>query len=66
MEEEQRAKGGRGGARPGAGRKTTGVAGKTASVTLRISPKEKEVIERKAAETGKTVSRYMIDLALGL
>ncbi|WP_406033300.1 hypothetical protein [Treponema saccharophilum] len=41
MEEEQRAKGGRGGARPGAGRKTTGVA-------------------------GKTVSRYMIDLALGL
>ena len=54
----------RGGARQGAGRKTTGEAGKTSAITVRISPGEKAAIEAKAKLAGKTVSRYIIDLAL--
>ncbi|MBQ4015331.1 MAG: hypothetical protein II610_08805 [Treponema sp.] len=54
----------RGGARAGAGRKTTGEAGKTSVITVRISPGEKATIEAKAKQAGKSVSRYIIDLAL--
>ena len=54
----------RGGARPGAGRKTTGEKGKTTNISFRISPEEKRIIDEKAAQAGKTTSRYMIDLAL--
>lgn len=53
-----------GGAREGAGRKTTGVAGKTTNISFRISPKEKAIIDEKAKAAGKSTSRYMIDLAL--
>ena len=54
----------RGGARAGAGRKTTGEAGKTSAITVRISPGEKTAIEAKAKQAGKSLSRYIIDLAL--
>ena len=64
MSEENKSK--RGGAREGAGRKTTGVRGKTSAITLRIAPEEKAVIDQRAKEAGKTTSRYMIDLALGV
>lgn len=53
-----------GGAREGAGRKTTGVAGKTTNISFRISPEEKAIIDEKAKAAGKSTSRYMIDLAL--
>ncbi len=53
-----------GGAREGAGRKTTGIAGKTCNINFRISPEEKAIIDAKAKSAGKTTSRYMIDLAL--
>ena len=54
----------RGGAREGAGRKTTCVAGKNCNINFRISPEEKAVIDEKAKAAGKSTSRYMIDLAL--
>lgn len=54
----------RGGAREGAGRKSTGEKGKTSNISFRISPEEKRIIEEKAAKAGKTTSRFMIDLAL--
>ena len=46
-----------GGAREGAGRKTTGVAGKTCNINFRISPEEKAVIDEKAKAAGKSTSR---------
>ena len=61
MQEEKKK---RGGARDGAGRKTTGVAGKTTNISFRISPEEKAIIDEKAKAAGKSTSRYMIDLAL--
>ena len=61
MEDEKKK---RGGAREGAGRKTTGVAGNTCIINFRISPEEKAVIDEKAKAAGKSTSRYMIDLAL--
>lgn len=57
-------KSGRGGAREGAGRKTSGVSGKTAMLSIRISPKEKAIIDEKAKQAGKSTTRYIIDLAL--
>ena len=54
----------RGGARKGAGRKTTGVPGKTINISFRISPAEKSIIETKAKAAGKSTSRFLIDLAL--
>lgn len=53
-----------GGAREGAGRKTTGTPGKSCNLNFRISPEEKTIIDAKAKAAGKTTSRFMIDLAL--
>lgn len=53
-----------GGAREGAGRKTTGEPGKSCNVNFRISPEEKAIIDAKAKAAGKSTSRFMIDLAL--
>lgn len=53
-----------GGARAGAGRKTSGEAGKTTTVTLRLSPGEKASLEQKARAAGKSLTRYVLDLAL--
>ena len=54
----------RGGAREGAGRKTTGEKGKTSNICIRLSPTEKQIIDEKAKAAGKSTSRYMVDLAL--
>lgn len=54
----------RGGAREGAGRKTTGEKGKSANLNFRLSPDELETIKALAEQAGKSVSRYLVDLAL--
>ncbi len=62
----------KGGARPGAGRPKgsfkSGVPGRKTlfrSFTVSSYPEEYEEIKSKAAEAGKSVSRFLIDLALG-
>lgn len=52
----------RGGVRPGAGRKPTGRKYHVMSVTG--TKDELDAIRRKAAEAGKSVSRYLVELAL--
>ena len=54
----------RGGAREGAGKKNTGARGKTANLNFRLSPQELETIKLLASQAGKSVSRYLVDLAL--
>lgn len=54
----------KGGAREGAGRKSTGVQGKTSTITLRLAPSEKELLEKKAKAKNKSMTRFLIDLAL--
>lgn len=53
-----------GGARKGAGRKASGIPGKTINMSFRISPEEKAVIDSKARAAGKSTARFIIDLAL--
>lgn len=68
--------GGHGGAREGAGRKAgwkeRGEAGgrkptgvKRVSFSVSCQPEELEAVKAAAARSGKTVSRFLLDLALG-
>jgi len=61
MEEQKKSWGG---AREGAGRKSTGEAGKSATITLRLSPGEKAALEQLAKAAGKSLTRYVLDRAL--
>lgn len=49
-----------GGARPGAGRKPTGKKTKCYTVTLPME--EAEELERRAAQYGKSINKYLRDL----
>ena len=56
-----------GGARAGAGRKKgsfTGKAPKTGRFTVACTPEEEEKIRALAAESGKSLSRYIVDQIL--
>ena len=61
MSEEQKK---RGGAREGAGRKPTGRLKMFANTTISGTPEEIAELKRLAKDSGKTVSRFLIDLAL--
>lgn len=56
----------RGGKREGSGRKTSGIGKKSINISIRISPEEKQIIEQKAKEHGKTFTRFLIDTALNI
>ncbi len=49
-----------GGARPGAGRKPTG--SKTKSYTVTMPQELADQLEKAAAQNGKTVNKYILDL----
>ena len=53
-----------GGARPGAGRKPTGRLKIFANTTISLLPEELEQIRMLAKEKGKSVSKFLVDLAL--
>lgn len=64
---EQYIKSGRGGAREGAGRpKGSGKGLKRVSFSVSCQPEELEKIKELAKASGKTTSRFLIDLALDL
>ncbi len=46
----------------GGGRKATGI--KRVSFSVSCQPEEAEAVKKLAAAAGKTVSRYLLDLAL--
>lgn len=48
---------------PGAGRKATGV--RRVSFSVSCQPEELAAVKEKAAAAGKSVSRFLLDLALG-
>lgn len=53
-EGEKTKKSGRGGARPGAGRKPTG----SLKIQIRVSTEEMELIKKAAAESGITTAKF--------
>ena len=53
-----------GGARKGAGRKATGV--RRVSFSVSCQPEELAAVKAKAAAAGKSVSRFLLDLAFGV
>lgn len=61
---ESQEKKGRGGARPGAGRKSKGENAKRKTISISGTPAEIDELKQKAAEAGKTTSRFLIELAL--
>lgn len=63
--ESQERKVSRGGARPGAGRKSKGTDAKTSTLVISGKAAEIEKIRQLAQESGKTTSRFLIELALG-
>lgn len=64
MSEEKKPRGHQKGVpNPNAGRKATGV--KRVSFTVSCQPDELERVKRLASESGKTTSRFLLDLALG-
>lgn len=54
-------KAGRGGARPGAGRKKTGRLKQFVTTSVSGTPEEIARLKAKAAAAGKSVSRYVLD-----
>ena len=58
-------KSGRGGARPGAGRHSTGRRVIFTNTTISGSPEEIALLKSKAKEAGKSVSRFVLDWAAG-
>lgn len=62
--ESQEKKEKRGGARPGAGRKSKGSDAKMDIIAISCSPIEKEQIRQLAKVSGKTTSRFLVELAL--
>ena len=53
-----------GGVRKGAGRKATGV--RRVSFSVSCQPEELAAVKEKAAAAGKSVSRFLLDLAFGV
>lgn len=53
-----------GGARKGAGRKATGV--RRVSFSVSCQPEEAERVKELAQAAGKSVSRFLLDLAFGV
>lgn len=53
-----------GGARAGAGRNTTGQRGKTTNLNFRLAPEELAAIKKLAEQSGKPVSRHLVDLSI--
>ena len=47
------------GKKPGAGRKPVGTTSATTSLTIRITPMEKELIASRAAAEGMSISKYI-------
>ena len=62
MEEEKNKKKYSGYGYHGGGRKATGI--KRVSFSVSCQPEEAEAVKKLAAAAGKTVSRYLLDLAL--
>ena len=61
MEEK---KDGRGGARKGAGRKAKNSDEGRVSFVVSCTPKQRDEVKRKAEEKQKTISAFLLDLAL--
>lgn len=61
MEEK---KDGRGGARKGAGRKAKKPGEGRVSFVVSCTPKQRDEVKRKAEEKQKTISAFLLDLAL--
>ena len=61
MEEK---KDGRGGARKGAGRKAKKSGEGRVSFAVSCTVKQRDEVKRKAEEKGKTISSFLLDLAL--
>lgn len=57
----EQTKGTRGGRRPGAGRKATGVT-QTETITLRVSPAVKIGLRQQANAEGKTIKKLIEDM----
>ena len=53
-----------GGARPGAGRKRQDTEARRATMAISGTKKELETIRQKAKSSGKTTSRFLIELAM--
>ncbi len=53
-----------GGARPGAGRKCKDTEARNKTMAISGTPTEIETIRQKAKASGKTTSRFLIELAL--
>ena len=62
MAETEIKKDGRGGARPGCGRKATGRQKVYATTAIAGAPEEIEKLKKAAADAGKSVSRLVLDM----
>ena len=58
---EKTKKSGRGGARPGAGRKPTG----SLKIQIRVSSEEMELIKKAASESGITTAKFCKNAVMG-
>ena len=57
-------KNGRGGARKGAGRKAKKTGEGRISFAVSCTVKQRDEVKRRAEEKGKTISNFLLDLAL--
>ena len=57
-------KGRRGGPQPGSGRPRIDVHKKFKTISISGSPEEIELIQERAKASGKSVSRYIIDIVM--
>ena len=62
MAEAEKKKDGRGGARAGCGRKATGRQKIYATTAIAGTPEEIEKLKKAAADAGKSVSRFVLDM----